>query len=748
MREIELKEFDALDQQVVDTVQQLVAFFDAVEIAFESIDGPSLVLKDEPSNGHGVLSSHAATFIIDTNTGRFKPFAGALYHPVLRDSIGHTVAAAVIDPRGRTNVKKIEVIREVPFFKPLRDEDLRELAEICGVQGYVAGTKLFAQGDPSDSFFIIVAGEIEIRLHPSDGSPPKIYVLGDGSFFGEMGVMRNAPRSGDAFIKSDAVLLKIMKTDFDRLMAVNKFFSGMVMESFLERSQQLLTARAPVPAPVAPPPTIATSAYDDKPRGRVITLFSPAGGCGTTFLACNIAMKLSDFTKSNVLLVDISEQKRIRDALEKEKKTLQSILFGIRDCVSIFDEQGRFMFGSTDSELLHDECKAPLLPLEAKGPVDLELVVAGQSRRFVGEIRPIYDHEGRLFAHAETLTDITDNLLLAEKERELLHFKRQLRRNSLQTEMIGTGKKMEVVFETILRCAEVDSSVLITGETGVGKELAARAIHARSHRRHKSLITVNCGALPEALIESELFGHVKGAFTGAISDRAGLFREAHGGTLFLDEIGELNKPMQVKLLRALQEHEVRPVGADRTYPVDVRIICATNRNLHTVAQQGGFRMDLYYRVAVIPLDIPPLRERPHDILRLADHFIAKHQKKDRRHLKSLNLTSRQMLLRHSWPGNIRELENAVEHALAMSRAPEIAPDCFPLQVLHPEPAVALAQPEPDPLPSGSWQSQKQRGQRRDIAEALARHDGDLAAAAKDLGISRVTLWRRRKRLAL
>lgn len=450
----------------------------------------------------------------------------------------------------------------------------------------------------------------------------------------------------------------------------------------------------------------------------------------------------------NVLLVDISEQKKIRDALEKEKKTLQSILFGIRDCVSIFDEQGRFMFGSTDSGLLHGEGKAPLLPLDTRGPVDMELVVAGRPRQFVGEIRPIYDHEGRLFAHAETLTDITDNLLLVEKERELLHFKRQVRRNSLQTEMIGTGKKMEMVFETVLRCAEVDSSVLITGETGVGKEVAARAIHAQSHRQNKPLITVNCGALPEALIESELFGHVRGAFTGAIGDRAGLFREAHEGTLFLDEIGELNKAMQVKLLRVLQEHEVRPVGSDRTYPVNVRIICATNRNLHTIAQQGGFRMDLYYRVAVIPLDIPPLRERPHDILRLADHFIAKHQKKNRRHFKTLNIASQQMLLRYTWPGNIRELENAIEHALAMSRAPEITPDCFPLQVLHPQPAAAPGQPEPISPPLPSWQSQKRHRQQRDIAEALARNDGDLAAAAKDLGISRVTLWRQRKRFAL
>lgn len=440
---------------------------------------------------------------------------------------------------------------------------------------------------------------------------------------------------------------------------------------------------------------------------------------------------------ANVLLVDISEQKKIRDDLEKEKKMLQSILFGIRDCVTIFDENGRFMFGNPESAILHEGRDGPVLPPGTAGPAKLELRLEGMPRQFVGEIRPIYDHEGQLFAYAETLTDVTDNIRLAERERELFHFRRQMRRNELQTEMIGTGKKMQVVFETILRCAEVDSSILIMGETGVGKEVAARAIHAQSHRKGGPFVSINCGALPEALLESELFGHVKGAFTGAISDRAGLFREAQNGTLFLDEIGDLNKGMQVKLLRALQEREVRPVGSDRSYPVDVRIICASNRNLPVMAQNGDFRLDLYYRVAVIPLVIPPLKERPQDIFPLVDHFIRKHQKKDRRHQKKLNLSSRQMLRRYHWPGNIRELENAVEHALAMSREPEITPECFPLQVLYPDIAGS-----PGRSPR-SHQETRQERERRSIADALDLHDGNQTAAARALGISRVTLWRKK-----
>ena len=305
---------------------------------------------------------------------------------------------------------------------------------------------------------------------------------------------------------------------------------------------------------------------------------------------------------------------------------------------------------------------------------------------------------------------------------------------------------MQGVFETIVRCAEVDSSVLISGETGVGKEVAARAIHGQSHRKDKPFVAVNCGALPEALLESELFGHVKGAFTGAISDRAGLFREAHEGTLFLDEIGELDMSMQVKLLRVLQERKVRPVGSDRFYPVDVRILCATNQNLSARIQQGKFRMDLYYRVAVIPLLIPPLRERAEDILRLAGHFIEKHQKKERRHLKTLSLSTQQLLLQYNWPGNIRELENVIEHALAMSRESEIAPACLPLQILCPETVVPANIHETDLAATiDDGQTRRREQEYRAITEALSMHDGKLGAAARELGISRVTLWRKRKK---
>ena len=444
---------------------------------------------------------------------------------------------------------------------------------------------------------------------------------------------------------------------------------------------------------------------------------------------------------ANVLLVDISEQKKIRDALEKEKKMLQTILFGIRDCVSVFDEQGRFQFGNITASKLHAHRQTSLLPSVSDKPVRLEIMLEGQKRQFMGELYPINDQDNQLFGYVETLTDITDNIQLEEKEKELFHFRRQMRRKSIESKMIGSGQKMENVFETILRCAEVDSSVLLMGETGVGKEMAARAIHHQSHRKNNPFVCVNCGALPENLLESELFGHIKGAFTGAISNRAGLFREAHTGTLFLDEIGELNKSMQVKLLRVLQEHEVRPVGSDQIFHVDVRIICATNRNLYEFTQSQQFRQDLYYRIAVITLTIPPLRERSQDIYKLANHFINKHQKKGRRHLKKLNMASQQMLMNYPWPGNIRELENAIEHAIAMCQGQDITPDCFPPHILYPLERSQPAQDHDNLIQSG--QKLKHARDRQMIEDALIRHGGNQTAAAKELGISRVTLWRRK-----
>ncbi len=257
-------------------------------------------------------------------------------------------------------------------------------------------------------------------------------------------------------------------------------------------------------------------------------------------------------------------------------------------------------------------------------------------------------------------------------------------RLDIQSEMIGISQEMRKVFDLIVRCAEVDSTILVLGETGVGKELAARAIHDQSTRKAEPFVVVNCGAIPENLLESELFGHVKGAFTSAISNRKGLFYQAKGGTIFLDEVGDLNPGLQVKLLRVLQEREVKPVGSDQSYLINVRVIAATNKDLLNLANQNQYRHDLYYRLAVISVTIPPLRERKDDILHLSEHFLQKHNSADRTSNKTLGHKSQQLLLNYSWPGNIRELENCIEHALAMCRESVITPNDLPVQIVLPQ----------------------------------------------------------------
>jgi Nif-specific regulatory protein len=234
-------------------------------------------------------------------------------------------------------------------------------------------------------------------------------------------------------------------------------------------------------------------------------------------------------------------------------------------------------------------------------------------------------------------------------------------------EMIGDSKKMNDLLETINSIADSEATVLIEGESGTGKELVAKAIHAHSRRSEKPFIPIFCGSLSESLLESELFGHKKGAFTGATENKPGLFEDAHGGSLFLDEIGEISAAMQVKLLRVLQEGETKRVGDNRIQRIDVRIIAATNKNMSKLVNSGEFREDLYYRLNVIKMTMPPLRERKEDIPLLARHFLKIYSEKNKKYLKGIDAKAKQHLVRHKWPGNIRELENTIERAVIMAK---------------------------------------------------------------------------------
>ncbi len=303
-------------------------------------------------------------------------------------------------------------------------------------------------------------------------------------------------------------------------------------------------------------------------------------------------------------------------------------------------------------------------------------------------------------------------------------------------EIVGRSQEMQKVMELIARISQTDITVLIDGESGTGKELVAKAIHQHSRRVRRPFVVVNCAALPETLLESELFGHVRGAFTGAISDKKGLFEEAQGGTIFLDEIGETSQATQVKLLRFLQEGEIKRVGSNTTLRVDVRLIAATNRNLQAMVDEGTFRQDLYYRLNVIQITLPPLRDRRDDILPLAEFFIRRYATRMRKSPPRLSAEAIRLLTAYDWPGNVRELENAIERAVTLCLGDSILPHDLP---------EALRGARPSLLKRAVAERMSLRElEKYYIIETLEQNDWNYEQVTKILGIGRTTLWRKLK----
>jgi DNA-binding NtrC family response regulator len=311
--------------------------------------------------------------------------------------------------------------------------------------------------------------------------------------------------------------------------------------------------------------------------------------------------------------------------------------------------------------------------------------------------------------------------LLSEREEEFDHYG-----------IIGRSRAMQEVIHKLEKVAQSKSTVLITGETGTGKELAARAIHARSAQADRPLIKVNCAAIPEALLESELFGHVKGSFTGASANRRGRFALADGGTLFLDEIGTLGLPVQAKLLRVLQEREFEPVGSERTQSVDVRVIAATNRDLRAMVSDGRFQEDLYYRLSVIPIELPPLRQRPDDVPLLVEHFLRKHAQRIGRRIDGVEPGVLERLQAYHWPGNVRELENTIERAVVLATGSVV--DAGALSILEPPTAAAGGG-----LPSQRLHENVEWAEKESVRRALQQASGIKKDAAESLGISQRAL---------
>ncbi|MCB9559786.1 MAG: sigma 54-interacting transcriptional regulator [Kofleriaceae bacterium] len=380
--------------------------------------------------------------------------------------------------------------------------------------------------------------------------------------------------------------------------------------------------------------------------------------------------------------------------------------------------------------------------------VEQTCAAAGASPcRVVGRTRREWGAQAERIAAEYKAPALAQELEAREEElrrtsRRLQRRERELRRlrgeDDVQDPDLTRNPRMHKVYELVAKVAQVDATVLISGESGVGKERIARMLHDRSPRARGELIAINCGALPEPLLESELFGHVRGAFTGATTDKKGLFEAARGGTIFLDEIGEMSGATQVKLLRVLQEREVRPVGATASVPVDVRVVAATHRNLADMVAAGEFRHDLYYRLKVISVDVPPLRQRKEDVLPLARQFVIKTCARYRIATKTLSAAAAAAINAHDWPGNVRELEHAIEHAVVMAGdAAKISPEHLPAE-LEPGGATSTARLLDETLTLEELE-------RRYTLMVLERHRGSRSATAKALHIGTNTLWRKLKR---
>ena len=388
-----------------------------------------------------------------------------------------------------------------------------------------------------------------------------------------------------------------------------------------------------------------------------------------------------------------------------------------------------------------DYSELTVVVMSAFGSIDLALEALK---------RGAYDYISKPFKHDEVILCLRKAEERERLRRENTILRASLKRVSTQSDVLGSmlihSEGMQRVARMVRKVAPFRTTVLVLGESGVGKELVSRAVHAFSPRAEQAFVAVNCGAIPEPLLESELFGHVKGAFTDATSDKKGLFEEAAGGTLFLDEIGELPPQVQVKLLRALQESEIRRVGATRSRSVDVRVVAATSRHLEEMVEEGSFRQDLFYRLNVMPLEIPPLRARIDDIPPLVAHFLTKIKDRLGIDFDTVSDAAMKTMLAYPWPGNVRELENALEHAAVLAEGASLEVEDLPARLLQDRSEASFM------LKLSSEDLSVKRAsrimERELILRALERTAGNRTHAAKELELSHRALLYKMKDFAL
>ena len=455
-----------------------------------------------------------------------------------------------------------------------------------------------------------------------------------------------------------------------------------------------------------------------------------------------------------------------RRQLEVSHQRLQAVLDATGDAIVMIDAGGRLqvanreyqkLLGASEADLKHmppEELRArvraclrpPLVPalghrlfLDNVGQLEEEITATAPPRLFFRSQAPVRDDRHNLLGHVTVYRDVSRDVESEHMKAELLRLRSQLDTGRAAGGVVGQSSVMRGVRSDIQQAAESNITVLIQGESGTGKELVARMIHAGSARNDGPLVVVNCAAMPETLIESELFGHERGAFTGAARQRIGQFEHAQKGTILLDEIGDMPMLMQVKLLRVLEEREIQRVGGADTIAVDVRVIAATNRNLADAVAAGEFRSDLYYRLAVLSLSLPPLRDHCEDIPLLVAHFLQRHAENDGHSVHGISPPALRQLLVHDWPGNVRELRNVIDRAVLLEKTDRLQVGSLPPELL-PSAASGRRAPAAD--------LSLAQVERRAIRDAVEASNYNVDAAAQVLGINRATLYRKMKKHGL
>ena len=350
----------------------------------------------------------------------------------------------------------------------------------------------------------------------------------------------------------------------------------------------------------------------------------------------------------------------------------------------------------------------------------------------------LFNEKNEIIGAVETLKDISENI---NYKNELASIKRMYHIDDGFHGIIGRTPVMQNLYEHIESVSPLDTPVMILGESGTGKEMVAKAVHETGTRSKKPFIKVNCAALSENILESELFGHVKGAYTGADNDRIGRFEAAHQGTIFLDEIGDIPLSVQVKLLRVLEEKTIQRVGDNTSIPIDVRIITATNKNLEKMIQDGAFREDLFFRINVFPITCPPLKDRKDDITLIIQHFISVHAEKTGKNILGFTPEAMRLMVAYPWPGNIRELRNSVEYAFVLARGKSIGPEHLPEKIS----GSPVLTENHDPPSRVKTKISRGASEKNALIDALDKADGNQTRAAKILGVSRITVWKRMKK---